>query len=268
MEQTLSYFCRVVEHSISPDGIAIASIHARFPRMVHSELLTHRVLSRNGRSSRAVPYSVLIREEIYTPDFYINKPGMQAGERMTGWKRVLAHVVWNMTARMNKVSATALGKLGVHKQWTNRQLEWFGWIDVLITSTEWENFFELRCHKDAQPEIRFIANMMREELNKSIPKKLKIGEWHLPYVTEEEKSIHPLDIQKKLSVARCARISYVPFDGNASVERELMRYNLLITSKPAHFSPTEAQATPAIEAGYNGNFHPSWTQLRKLLEVS
>jgi hypothetical protein len=141
-----------------------------------------------------------------------------------------------------------LQNLGVHKQWANRPLEWFGWIDVLVTSTDWANWFALRDHPDAAPEIMQLARAMKVAMDASEPKMLGLGDWHLPYITDEEK--HNIDRYvdlkyiKMLSAARCARLSYKPFDGEADYAREKERYDKLVVSEPVHASPTEHQATP------------------------
>jgi hypothetical protein len=167
-----------------------------------------------------------------------------------------------------------------HKQIANRLLEPFMYIDTLISSTSWENFFNLRDHEAAEPHFHDLASMIRETMYESKTKILKAGEWHLPYVTDEEKVQYDLETQKKLSVARSARISYTPFDGNGSIEKELERYELLVGSEPLHASPAEHQATPDewkisiiddskeevwSKPELHGNFK-GWIQYRKTLK--
>lgn len=272
----------IIKDSIAPDGIRLTTIHARYPRYIHAELMTHRVFSRNARSSRAVPSKTLLAEDMFVPHFMQNMPGMQAKEEMEEGARKAAEEIWHQMAEVCQEGVQMLHGLGVHKQWANRPLEWFGYIDVLITSTDWVNFFHLRDHGDAQPEICELARKMIEAMNSSHPDNLYPGDWHLPYVTDHELYKYDLDICKKLSVARCARISYKPFDGDASLEKELDRYEKLVGNTPLHASPAEHQATPDTQVRIparlfwgasqyawkhpqeHGNFR-GWRQYRKML---
>jgi thymidylate synthase ThyX len=103
--------------------------------------------------------------------------------------------------------AKQLNALGVHKQIINRLLEPFYCINTLVTSTEWDNFFELRDHPDAQPEIRALAIAMKEAIAGSIPDRLHEGEWHLPYVTDVDRALDPTRVDDliKISVSRILR---------------------------------------------------------------
>jgi hypothetical protein len=290
-------FVRVIKDSISPEGIRLTTIHARYWRGIHSEVMTHRVFSRNARSSRAVPVMTLLSEDPYLPEFASNQRGMQSGEPVMGWRKLLAVATWCGMVAMNKSGVRILHFAGVHKQWANRPLEWFGYIDVLVSSTEWANFFALRCHPDASPELQALATGIYEALRKSTPQLLYTGEWHLPYIDSyahieddghrrmryyrrvnecSRRKELPLEEARKISAARCAAISYRPFDGDGSLEKELARFDKLAGSAPIHASPLEHQATP--DELYNdvyydgwkkphlqGNFC-GWIQHRKLLE--
>lgn len=272
-------FVKMIADSISPQGVRLSTLHARYPRMVHSELMTHRVFSRNGRSSRAVPSLTLIKENLYIPHFLKNKSGMQATEELDPQLRMEFEEEWKHLAELTQRQVESWTKRGMHKQWANRPLEWFGYIDVLISSTDWQNFIYLRDDKDAQPEMRDVAHMINHMLKMNNPLSLKPGEWHLPYITREEEINPKIDslTLKKVSAARCARISYKPFDGNADIDSELRRYDNLITSLPPHASPTEHQATPDKRINsstpwperwenpkLHGNF-TGWIQHRKLI---
>jgi hypothetical protein len=250
---------KIVLDSISDEGIRLPTIQFRQPRMIHADFLTHRVFSRNGRSSRAVPVVTLLEEakNPYVPHFLKNKPGMTATEELTPEEFAEAEHVWRQMAEFTRLGVERLSRIGVHKQWANRPLEWFGYIDVLLTSTDWNNYLVLRDDDGAQPEIQEIARAIREALEASTPKLLRPGEWHLPYITADdyaavEDYLEPypetthstLNVLKKLSAARCARLTIKPFDGDGSIEKELQRYGMLIESKPVHASPIEHQATP------------------------
>lgn len=271
---------RLITHSVAENsGIEIYTFLARYWRPIHAEVMTHRVFGRNARSSRAVPNKVLLREPIIEPLLYgVNKPGMQSGAELEGWRRALARTTWITLARINRVGVRVLNFAGLHKQWSNRPLEWFGCIDVQITTTDLNNWDTLRIHPAAAPEIQALACAMKEARVFSKPRILKPGEWHLPWINELERLDLPLDVQKRLSVARSARLSYKPFDGTDTVEAEFARYEKLVGSQPLHASPAEHQATPdtfTFEDGRHGKrvwdqpeLHGNlrgWVQLRKTL---
>lgn len=261
---------KIIADSVSPAAIRLTTFHLRYWRSIHAELMTHRVFSRNGRSSRAVPNGVLLREPIVEPMRYgANRKGMSAGEELRGWRRLLARLTWVGMARMTRVGVRVLHFAGLHKQWSNRPLEWFGCIDVLVTATDFQNWFALRIDDGAQPEIRALAIRMRDQLLISRPRQLRPGEWHLPYISNREREQYAIAKLLRLSTARCARLSYEPFDGNADHLSEFARYERLVIAKPVHASPAEHQATPDAYDGRNWE-HPElhgnlrgWIQHRK-----
>ncbi|PZU95486.1 MAG: thymidylate synthase [Chelatococcus sp.] len=268
----------IIEDSISPDGIRLTTIQLRYWRPIHSEFMTHRVFGRNARSSRAVPVMALLREPIVEPLHYgMNRPGMQAVEKMTGLRLFAARMIWRGMARMTRLGVRGLVALGGHKQWANRPLEWFGCIDVLATATDFANFYGLRLDGGAQPEMRALAEAMKAAMDQSRPKVLLPGQWHLPYVTSEERATLSLADQRKLSTARCARLTYKPFDGAGDIASETARHDRLVVSRPVHASPAEHQATPDIaivdqpgsdrvweKPQLHGNLR-GWCQYRKML---
>lgn len=268
---------RMIADSMSDRGIRLSTMHLRYWRPIHSELMTHRVFSRNARSSRAVPVATLMKEDIFIPQFGLNQPGMQSTESLTDAQQEEARRIWVDLAEHTRSRVKRLQELGVHKQWANRPLEWFGWIDVLVSSTCWANFWALRIDDAAQPELRTLAEQMHEVMDRSRPELLLPDEWHLPYVSHEERhSPHPMPLGAllKISTARCARLSYKPFDGNADYDAEVARYDRLVVSQPVHASPAEHQATPDVQAGQDfkawirpdlhGNF-VGWRQHRKMI---
>lgn len=267
-------FANIILDSISPEGIRLTTFHLRYWRAIHAELMTHRDFSRNARSSRAVPSKVLLTEQIFVPEFGMNKPGMQSEikappELQERWSRE-----WEHLAQLCREQVFQWQAEGMHKQWANRPLEWFGWIDVLVTATRWKNFFALRISKYAQPEFDQLANAMQNAMEISTPKLLQPGQWHLPYIADwEADGRWGLNTLQMMSTARCARLSYKPFDGEADVNAEIARYEKLVVSRPVHASPAEHQATPDRlianghyweEPNLHGNFD-GWVQYRKLL---
>lgn len=267
---------KVIEHSILHNGVSeLRTTQLRYWRAIHSEFMTHRVFSRNASSSRAIPVRKVLSQVWNDPAGPIhwgaNQTGMQAKAQLIGWRNKAARLLWNLAGKTACVLAWTMMKVGLHKQVANRILEPWQYISVVMTTTELDNFFELRDHEDAQPEIRELAAEMKRALANSIPRPLRPGEWHLPYVTQEERDTLPLVTCIKISVARCARTSYLTHDSkNPSVEQDLELYTRLVGSTPLHASPTEHQGTPTGTAscGFNGNFNSDWVQFRKVLEFS
>lgn len=247
------------------------TIRMRYPRPIHGEIMTHRDFSRNARSSRAVPVRTMLLETTSIPfipwHWGKNQKGMQASEECNEtvvW-RTPAGGVWRESSRESawleaRDKAVEIASLmmdaGYHKQNVNRLLEPFAWIDTLITATNWNNFIHLRDHKDAEPHLQDLARLVKQAIDEADIRILDKGQWHLPYITREdiiwaENQVETVDglesvneLLCQISAARCARISYKPFDGDASYEAELRRYNDLVTSERVHASPLEHQAKP------------------------
>lgn len=273
---------KVITHSINRLDEAIASVQARYPRYIHSEVMTHRKFSRNASSSRAIPVERLIEDvladPVDPPSWFKNKKGMQGTELLTGEALRDVKLAWGRGRQCAVDVAWAMHKAGAHKQHVNRVLEPYAHINVLITSTDWNNFFGLRWHGDAQPEIQTLAKEIYNSLSASKPKLLLEGEWHLPYITDNDwKTFYdvahafntqPLDLALKCSVARCARVSYLTHEfAVPTVQKDLDLYAQLIEAQPLHASPTEHQAMPDPERFSQecwGNFK-GWIQHRKLL---
>ena len=279
----------VLADSISPTGQRITTFQLRYPRFIHSELMTHRVFSRNASSSRAIPVAKMIaqvRNEPAMPwSWGKNQSGMQAKEELLGEERNKAIELWHTAAELAADIAEDMTKVGLHKQVANRILEPFQYISVVLTATDYENWFELRNHEDAQPEIMNLAREMDDALFLSRPTLLQPGEWHLPYITDEERGQYPADILLRVSAARCCRVSYLRHDGQApNLEKDLELCEMLVGARPLHASPFEHQATPDewLEPNWfarllgqkpaysnphqHGNFN-GWVQHRKLIEA-
>lgn len=275
---------KLIEDSISPAGVRLATLQLAYPRFIHSELMTHRVFSRNASSSRAIPVAKMIEQVRENPAMPIhwgkNQPGMQAKEEHdapvvyhypfseVGEREFSIEQAWRIAAAHATDVASAMAAAGYHKQVVNRILEPFQFIHVVVTATEWDNFFELRAHADAQPEIHELAVCIRDAMSANVPAKLRSTEWHLPYVLPEERKTYPIDILVKLSAARCARVSYLKHDGaNPDVDSDIALYDRLVGSAPIHASPVEHQATPLLSANlWSGNFR-GWYQHRKAVEA-
>jgi len=266
----MSISARVVADSLSPLGKRITTFVLTYPRFVHAEFMTHRVFSRNAASSRAIPARKIrasVRMDPAMPVFWgANQAGMQADVELKGLKLFLVKLLWMKAMYLMLFVNWLLEKLGLHKQIANRITEpWFN-ITVVCTSTEWANFYSLRNHAKAQPEIKALAEVMLEAQNQSIPRMLQYGEWHLPFIEESDLEDLGLALAKKVSVARCARVSYLNHDGRrSSVEEDEKLFQRLVGEEPKHASPAEHQATPGDDPNRQlGNFF-GWIQYRKMI---
>lgn len=267
----MTYEVKVIAHSSGKGVPDIFTLQCTYPRYIHAEVMTHRVFSRNASSSRAIPTAKLIENSlsnmVYPIEWGKNQAGMQASNEVLNKEdEAKAKAIWLDMAKYCANGVKQLSELGLHKQWANRPLEWFGTITTLITSTEWDNWKELRNHDMAQPEIRNLARLQIEAMENSEPEFLVPGEWHLPYVLPEEVSQYNNELLLKLSTARCARVSYLTQEGTTpSIEKDLALYDRLVGSEPLHASPCEHQASPNKPDTFSGNLR-GWFQHRKLLE--
>lgn len=241
----------------------ITSFILEYPRFIHSELLTHRMLSRNSSSSRALPISKFIENVLTDPALPVhwgaNQKGMQADEEVNEENKIKAMQIWHSARDSAVVYAKQMSELGIHKQIVNRLMEPFFHMTTLVTATEYQNFFKLRAHKAAQPEIRELAYKMLELYETNIPVNKELGEWHIPF---GDKYLDGLSIRQKLKIAtaRAARVSYKNFDGVVDYDKDYQLHDLLLTE--GHFSPFEHSAI--CEFGIHDNFD-QWKSYRKVI---
>jgi hypothetical protein len=248
-------------------GDRLTTMIIKYNRFIHSEILTHRVLSRNSSSSRAIPINKLIQnvidDDVYPLHWGKNQKGMQAFKEISESDIEQAKRLWEV-ARNNAInSARQLADLGVHKQVVNRILEPFSTITVIVSGTEWSNFFKQRCHEDAQPEIRILANEMYNAYNNNNPKELAVGAWHIPLIDDCDDLIG-INQALKISAGRCARVSYLNHEGKRNIEDDVALHDKLLSSNPKHLSPFEHQAVQT-KSEYFGNFK-GFKQYRKFIE--
>lgn len=227
------------------------------PRFVLAELNTHRKLSKNAGSSRAISVkrriAMIETDPVFPIEWGLNQRGMHAEYVLDDESVIDANCAWKDAMNYAIQCALDLDKLGVHKQIVNRVLEPYVWVDVIVSSTEWDNFFMLRCNPKAQPEIRKIAEMMREALAGSIPTPLAWGAWHIPLAQD-----------KAVAVGRLARVSY---EAGAKTDEE----ETALTEQLAidgHWSPFEhvAVASYPTPVASNRNFDPGWVQWRAMID--
>lgn len=286
----------IVADSVSCYGTRLITLKLKAPKFLDAEFEKHRMLSSNSSSDRAKPLRKMLVENYYIPEkVYKDKPGMQGGELLED-TRYFTKAVKNL---YQCVASFCKSWDGIHKQHINRYLLAFSYQDKVVTGTsDWFNaFFKLRLHSAAQPEIYELAQRMHEAIDGSTPKFLKNGEWHLPFVTEEECKQLSLSELIQCSVARCARTSYSNHDGTTpDWLKDQATYNKLLMppssgdippeDEPKHLSCFEHQATPMDQPfgstitdipekgishlDVNGNFWSGnfrgWIQYRKLID--
>jgi len=268
---------KIIADSVSEHtGKRLTTLQVSLPKILLSELNTHRLFSRNYSSARAVPTIRFSQLDTFQPLYWgKNKPGMEA-ELEEIENKAEAEKIWNDAIEYCKNAAMQLSSLGLHKQWSNRVTDWFVMAQGIISATEWDNFFEQRIHPSAQPEMCLLATKMKEALDNSTPQKLKYGEWHLPYILEEEKEQYKDNTYtlQKISSARCCRVSYLNHEGKkTTIEEDLALFNRLAGASPKHYSPLEHISMPDEKDSFNNYWFPElhgnfdgWIQFRKLDE--
>lgn len=273
----------IVCDSLAPSGVRLTTFVLTYPRFIHAEFMTHRMFSRNASSSRAIPVNKHIQEVMENPAiplaFRKNQKGMQAGDLLDNQEEAVE--VWLKARDAAVVQAKAMVDMDIHKQYANRILEPFTHITVVCTATDWDNFFSLRVHPAAQPEICELATQMWKLYTLYSPPMYEVGYWHLPLVTDEEikeccavtkvkclkDSRFSLNLAIKRSVAKCARVSYKNHDGTKNtLQQDLDLYDRLLGQIPIHASPAEHQACAGENPNsMSGNFR-GWIQYRKTLQ--
>jgi hypothetical protein len=270
---------KILADSITEGGHRLTTFELTYPRFIHSELLTHRTLSRNSASSRAIPAAKLrerVLQDQATPvSWGKNQKGMQANEELSPQQQVDAAIWWR-TAKNAAVDYHIGGEaLGLHKQIVNRIIEPWMMITVICSATEWANFFALRRHKDAEPNFQVLANAMWANYIDSKPVYKKPGEWHLPMLDLEEWDGDPgmracnernVPNGAQVSAGRCARVSYLTHAGVRDPVKDIALCEQLAGNVPMHASPLEHPAVAVVNDRIDGpsrygNFI-GWKQLR------
>lgn len=263
---------RILADSINPKGVRLTSFLFTYPRIVHAEVMTHRVFSRNASSSRAIPIARMI-ERVYgnpaMPEYWgANRPGMAADQELSESRISWAKSLWVAGAKTACITSDQLAQLGVHKQLANRPMEPFSHIQVVVTSRFWKNFFGRRAHEKAQPEFMVLAYRALHRYIHSTPKLVPWGDWHLPFDGFGDPtydSIRGDELgQAKVVSVRCARTSYFNFDGKCDLTKDMELYDQLVSD--GHPSPFE-HAAKADEKAKLSNFglDSGWQQFRKML---
>lgn len=295
----------IIADSKNQFGNRITTFVLTFPRIVLAEFNTHRAISRNSASSRAIPFNKMVRSVIENP--FIPKrwqkdhKGMQGSEYFEPPFHEDCQLLWIESRNEAVKKAKELNEYGVTKQLCNRILEPYLWHTVIATATEWDNFFALRAHEDAEIHIQELAYKMLEAYNESKPILLKGGEWHIPFGDNinyvklggatskyyQKNLTEVVDVDKwliKIATARSARISYNNFEGTDNYEADFKLHDRLLES--GHLSPFEHCAkamseyenyhyttgrptkngiSGISEQGWSGNFR-GFIQYRKMFQ--
>ena len=279
----MSIKAKILLDSVNPSGNRITTFVLEFPRWILAELNTHRTFSRNTASSRAIPVEKMIKMAQENPAMPVfwgkNQSGMQSNVELVGEELIRAKAAWLMARDSAVESAKELMACGMHKQYANRTIENFLYVKSILTGTDFENFFSLRAHEDTQPEFQDIAYKMLALYQSNVPNKLKEGEWHIPFGDKiEDARLNQLidkinreqqftptghdEMQKiKIATARCARVSYLNFEGKDDYTKDIELHDILKNS--GHWSPFEHCAMALDKPEQSGNF-VGWKQYRKM----
>lgn len=275
----------IVADSITSWGQRLTTIKAEHHRPILAETNTHRVITKSSASSRAIPVLKQLRKFEDDPAFPIvwasEQKGMQGGPPLEGrdledavalFERIQGYTAMEIrdyveTHPINDEPGAEDDSVRLHKSWLNRPLEFAQWHTALWTATSWENFFHQRLDAAAMPEFRLLAESVRDALDVSTPRLLQPGEYHLPFVwddreveewcidrarrftegTDTKAEDWAVQLQKQVSVARCARTSYETQDGKRDPGEDVKLYSTrLAVDDPMHAAPMEHVATPAL----------------------
>ncbi len=301
----MSFSAKIVADSKNEFGNRLTTFVVTFPRIILAEFNTHRMLSKNSASSRAIPFKkavAVVKKNPFIPLRWMkDHPGMQGTQFLSPFKKRLCRWLWLIGRTLMVLVATALNKIGLTKQLCNRLIEPWMWHTVIISGTEWDNFFGLRVHEAAEIHIQEIAGLMLDEYNRSVPKLLKAGEWHIPFeneideetllkITKDQSNVSDSSQQYddcigysfeqnkvKVSTVMAARTSYTVVGADMkplSYSRMIEIHDDMKQATPKHMSPFEhcAQAMDMDRQYYepwyepwSGNFF-GFIQYRKMIE--
>ena len=264
-------YAKVLKDSINPyNNKRLMTMEIQLPKVLIAELNTHRALSRNFMSSRAIPNGSFVDIESFEPQQYRkNQSGMEASIELVD-DVAAVQKEWIDMIDYCKAGSTRLSALGLHKQWTNRPNDWHVMAKGVLSGTDFDNFSWLRDDTSAQPEIEELAKCINRCFEESIPQNLAYGEWHLPFIKTERDDagilfyidsngdVLTLEDAQKISASCAAQVSYRRL--NDSKEKALEIYGKLFSGPKLHMSPTEHQGTPIHSTSINVPWNPSTWQ--------
>lgn len=266
----MSFDVKIILDSIAPCGKRLTTITCTSPRIILAEINTHRDRARNAASSRAIPFPKMLEQIESDPfipiRFGSEQKGMQTGGEIDD--PAAATAIWLEAQEHAIHHAKRLAAIGVHKSICNRLVEPWMWCTQVMTATEWANFFRLRCHPDAEIHFQQIANMIRDAIAASTPIVRKEHEWHLPFVenndlTSLQSEGFTEDGIARISVSRCARVSYLTHHGVRDPKLDLQLFERLVQGSGfGHWSAHEHVAQASSSLVRSGPFI-GWHQYRK-----
>jgi hypothetical protein len=295
------YEAKILKDSISERGVRLVTFEVNYPHAIHKDVMTHR-WARNFQSFRAVPTEKLLARiragEVFRPERLSKRvKGMGRGIQVNDYELERANAIWDDHIKASVHFAELYSMMDIAKEQVNFLLQDLCFIRGIITTTmpQLENFFGLRLAKNehgdplARLEVYKIANMMYDAFTASTPQVVGSGAWHLPLVTDDEisQSYDNLDYWepwqsvwdywRKVSVGRCARVSYLTHDGVRDPEKDIALHDRLL--RDGHMSPFEHQGTPIVPLpnAYlpdtedrmmrenTGCFGYGWVQYRKII---
>jgi hypothetical protein len=289
----MAFESRILADSINDEtGDRLTTWLSTYPRMIHGEMMTNKMHSKSSASSRAIPVGKMlanIEEDPVVPIWWgKNEPGMQAYAEVED--KAGAEAWWREGIASAIAHARKGVELGLHKQIVNRVVESGMWISVIYSATTVSNLYGLRIHEAAEPHCRKIVVMMKEAQEASTPKRLKPGQWHLPLIFDED---YPLaadillkedpnrssrredferdvtDLLVKVSVGRCARVSYLTHEGKRDLVEDVKLHDKLLVQVPLHAAPGEHVAqTMAYPAWFKKMYPDIATHTSKALNIS
>ena len=273
----------MIEDTTNISGERLVTAIWRFPRVVLSEINTHRVFSRNSASSRARSVSTTILDVLknpYVPLFTKNQKGMSGRylETLNEWEEAKRLHLYGRDNAVRSTLALLLGEkyidrikdadsdtlaelvnhyhqnvylgeengLSVHKQVANRALEPYMWHESVVTSSYWNNFIRLRVSSAADPAVYAIALLHKALLDASHSRENSV---HLPFGTEDmigsiNGTVDDMPILMECA-SNAAQISYVNKSENTSTTGSVnLGYRL---KDMEHWSPFEHIAYDAVE---------------------
>lgn len=235
----------IIAASRNTHGQRLTTFLITFPRYILAEVNTHRMLSRNTASSRAIPFKKMLKmveQNMFIPlKFQKDHSGMQGTEYFEGADADFMAMDWKTRGLKACMSAEELHDRGLTKQLCNRIIEPFAWCTQLISGTEWENFFALRASPHAEIHMAHLAELMLEAYNNAKVYQLQPGDWHIPFgdVLDFTTGISIRD-GLKICTARCAQTSYTLLGDDEKpmdYPKLIALHDRLISAK--HMSPTE-----------------------------
>lgn len=255
----------IVADSRTPYGERLTTLKLVIPRFILAELNTHRMLSRNSASSRAIPFKKMV--EMINKDPFVPIKWMKEHNGMQGYdyfnlessSAKYLEDNWLKARDMAVMYADTHTRYGGSKQIADRLLEPFMYHMVLVSATDWENMIALRLSEDAEIHFQDVTQKIVRVMNISTPIVLEPGDWHIPYGDSFHKEkldavehicwgicperLKPIDTEElsriKIASARCARLSYQTFGDTPKddYEADIKLHDKLLTS--GHMSPFE-----------------------------